>query len=321
MRKIFILIELISALSVKAQDTGVLLKNNVDNFPPAGKTGIIIRCSMTNTRAEPLLVIDGILYEYRFLQKLDPCDIESINILKASSATALYGCRAANGVIILTTKTSKFRKFIIKDFSNGNTIPGATVKFKLLKDKSDSFVVAANDNGVIFTEKLKPGAEYNMELSSVGFKNYCMQLKNSFSYNEQSVFMERSQSALSEVVVMAYPHLRSCRRICCSPNPVISYTYGNLKDSSVINNNLKIYPNPLARGSSLNLEITSGILPGSSVRIFSLSGALMLQQKINTDSWKKISIASDKRWAAGTYIVQVVNEAGKPAGQQKIIVQ
>lgn len=76
---------------------------------PSGEIGrdeasIYIRGKATfaDENAKPLIVVDGIIRE-SFAQ-IDPNEIESINILKDASATAVYGVKGANGVIIVTTK-------------------------------------------------------------------------------------------------------------------------------------------------------------------------------------------------------------------------
>lgn len=56
--------------------------------------------------ADPLLVVDGVPY-YGNLNSINPNDIESMNVLKDASSAALYGSRAANGVILITTKKGK----------------------------------------------------------------------------------------------------------------------------------------------------------------------------------------------------------------------
>lgn len=60
-----------------------------------------------NNNAKPLVLIDGI---ERDLNSLDPEDIESFSILKDASATAVYGVRGANGVILMKTKSGKAGK-------------------------------------------------------------------------------------------------------------------------------------------------------------------------------------------------------------------
>lgn len=58
----------------------------------------------------PLFVIDNIISEKREFDNLNPADIESMSILKDASATAIYGARAANGIIIVTTKRGEAGK-------------------------------------------------------------------------------------------------------------------------------------------------------------------------------------------------------------------
>jgi TonB-linked SusC/RagA family outer membrane protein len=56
-----------------------------------------------NASSAPLYVVDGIVYD-GYINALSPDDIESMSVLKDASSSALYGSRAANGVIIVTTK-------------------------------------------------------------------------------------------------------------------------------------------------------------------------------------------------------------------------
>ncbi|HRF39947.1 MAG TPA: TonB-dependent receptor plug domain-containing protein, partial [Saprospiraceae bacterium] len=59
-----------------------------------------------NATQEPLYVVDGVPY-VGGTSNINPDDVESISILKDASATALYGSRAANGVVMITTKRGK----------------------------------------------------------------------------------------------------------------------------------------------------------------------------------------------------------------------
>jgi TonB-linked SusC/RagA family outer membrane protein len=54
---------------------------------------------------EPLYIVDGFPAESSLFQTLSPSDIESIDVLKDASATAIYGARGANGVVVITTKS------------------------------------------------------------------------------------------------------------------------------------------------------------------------------------------------------------------------
>jgi TonB-linked SusC/RagA family outer membrane protein len=71
---------------------------------PGGGTSVRIRGTRSiNADNEPLYVVDGII-DAGSLSDINPADIESIQVLKDASSTAIYGSRGANGVIIITTK-------------------------------------------------------------------------------------------------------------------------------------------------------------------------------------------------------------------------
>ena len=60
----------------------------------------------------PLYIIDGVQVE-NGLATLSPQDIESVDVLKDASSTAIYGARGANGVVIITTKSGRNNKTVI----------------------------------------------------------------------------------------------------------------------------------------------------------------------------------------------------------------
>lgn len=77
---------------------------------PGQSSNIVIRGSNTISDVSdgnPLYVIDGFATEDANASSINPNDIESIDILKDASATAIYGARGANGVVIITTKRGK----------------------------------------------------------------------------------------------------------------------------------------------------------------------------------------------------------------------
>jgi TonB-linked SusC/RagA family outer membrane protein len=76
-----------------------------DGQPGSEGFNIVIRGANSLTQSNaPLYVIDGFPTEYLQISAINPEDIKSINILKDASATAIYGARGANGVIVIETK-------------------------------------------------------------------------------------------------------------------------------------------------------------------------------------------------------------------------
>ena len=61
--------------------------------------------------SDPLYVVDGVPLQAGGIEAINPHDIEAVDVLKDASATAIYGSRGANGVIIITTKRGQAGKF------------------------------------------------------------------------------------------------------------------------------------------------------------------------------------------------------------------
>ena len=87
---------------------------------PGAKSMIRIRGIGTINSSEPLYIIDGMPTDQNGMESVNPSDIESIEVLKDAASGAIYGARAANGVILVTTKKGKVGKAQINyNFSQG----------------------------------------------------------------------------------------------------------------------------------------------------------------------------------------------------------
>ena len=133
---------------------------------------------------QPLIVVDGIIYNNTSvtssnqssggggyesaLSSLDPNDIASVNVLKSSAAAALYGSRAVNGVIVITTKsgslsTKKANKLSVNVgsgtyFENIANLPDYQNKY----GAGSNFKYGPTSNGSWGPAFGKSGAEYNL---------------------------------------------------------------------------------------------------------------------------------------------------------------
>lgn len=90
-----------TAQLLKGRAAGVQVKQN--STEPGGGISIRVRgASSISSNNEPLYVIDG--FQTEIGNQINPEDIQSIEILKDAAATAIYGARGANGVVLITTK-------------------------------------------------------------------------------------------------------------------------------------------------------------------------------------------------------------------------
>lgn len=107
--------------ALKGKVTGLHIVSN-NNLPGEAPTFMIRGGSSINGSNAPLCLVDGV---ERGFEDLNPNDIESIEILKDAASTAIYGSRASNGVILVTTrKGSKFKApQVVFDSQVGFTSP------------------------------------------------------------------------------------------------------------------------------------------------------------------------------------------------------
>lgn len=117
-----------SVASVSAKEINKLVTSNVTSalqgrtpgvevLQNGGEAGadvsILIRGAGTFGSTEPLYIIDGAVSN-NGINSLNPNDISSIEILKDASAAAIYGSRASNGVVLVTTKSGKSGKTVVE---------------------------------------------------------------------------------------------------------------------------------------------------------------------------------------------------------------
>lgn len=89
--------------ALDGQVSGLVVSNS--SGQPGASQNIYIRGVGTNGNSSPLYVVDGLVVDG--IGNINPGDVESVNVLKDAASSAIYGTRAANGVIIITTKKGK----------------------------------------------------------------------------------------------------------------------------------------------------------------------------------------------------------------------
>lgn len=113
---------------------------------PNARLNIRIRgANSINGGNDPLVVIDG--FQGGSISTLNPNDIESVEVLKDASATAIYGSRGANGVILVTTKSGKKGKAVIS-YDSFFSLHQVSKKIDLLN--AEQFAQTVNENRTEF---------------------------------------------------------------------------------------------------------------------------------------------------------------------------
>ena len=102
--------------AMQGRSSGVQVTNNTGT--PGAAASVRIRGVGSVNGGEPLYVIDGVPVTADALNLLNPSDIQTVDILKDASAAAIYGTRASNGVVMITTKKGKEGKMAVSFDAN-----------------------------------------------------------------------------------------------------------------------------------------------------------------------------------------------------------
>jgi TonB-linked SusC/RagA family outer membrane protein len=140
--------------ALQGRAAGVQVTNN--DASPGGNVTVIIRGTGSPATGgnTPLYVVDGYPLNAGGINNINPSDIASMEILKDASATAIYGVRAANGVVLITTKSGKKDGNAIVEFNAYNSFQSKPKQYSLLNAQEFATLantVAATDPNKHFT--------------------------------------------------------------------------------------------------------------------------------------------------------------------------
>jgi TonB-linked SusC/RagA family outer membrane protein len=184
---------------LRGRSAGVQVSTNSPE--PGGAISVKIRgLSSLSGNSQPLYVVDGIIMDSATedvanpisgytppqgggISGINPADVQSIEVLKDASATAIYGSRAANGVIIITTKRGKRgnAKFnLISSISTGSVVRNidvldtagyANYQNEMREALGQDLAYTINPNGDIFTTGADPQAVEGINWADDTYRN------------------------------------------------------------------------------------------------------------------------------------------------------
>ncbi len=123
--------------TMAGQLPGVQIRNS-DGQPGSEASMRIRGITSLNAGNTPLIVVDGAPYSGN-LSSINPADIENITVLKDASSTALYGARAANGVVMITTKRASKKEAVINFDAKWGVGTRAAVNYDYVNDAAGHY--------------------------------------------------------------------------------------------------------------------------------------------------------------------------------------
>lgn len=218
----------VTAIKIDEQNKGVIVSpqdalagkiagvavTNSGGQPGAGSTVRIRGGSSLSASNDPLVVIDGVIMGSGSadglsnpLSTVNPNDIETFTVLKDASATAIYGSRASNGVILITTKKGTSDRVRV-NYSGNVSVSTKRNSIEVLSADEFRDVVTNHPNvteGMLTALNLYPGVETNWQdevlrtavstdhnISVYGSINNTMPYRASFGYTSQNGILKTS---------------------------------------------------------------------------------------------------------------------------------
>ncbi|MBS1680137.1 MAG: TonB-dependent receptor [Bacteroidetes bacterium] len=218
---------------------GVQITTN-DGAPGAGSKILIRGAGSISGSQDPLIVIDGYPIDNggvagvaNPLSTIAPNDIESVTVLKDASATAIYGLRASNGVIIITTKKGKEGK---PQFSFNSTLGMATPMKYFSVMNGDQYRKAVNDELAAGLPGLSAGAVKRLGTANTDWQKQIYQ---------NAITSDNNIGVSGSIKNMPYR---------------VSYGYTNqngiLKTTNFTRNSLNVNLTPTFLDGDLNAQVT-----------------------------------------------------------------
>ncbi len=273
----------------------------------------------------PMFVVDGVVFDFKQLNKINQSDIESIDIINEFSSSIIYYKRVT-GVVIITTRLGNNRTLKVIDKTSKSGLNNAVITFIKFGKKS---AVKITDSAGVLTYNSKKLDFDSVVVSSAGYQTASFstrQLKKS----DFIIELKRNYIELNEVSVIGF-RMRICRTLCCSIGQRLLCTSigvridtseENKKSKMVSLSAIKVFPNPVLTKGTFQLKFEK-FKPGFyQIRLLNSSGQLYysFQKQISSPNQTEQIHLSDKM-SAGVYVLQIIDERKMLVQTSKIIVQ
>lgn len=237
---------------------------------------------------------------------------------KATIKPAVQQNIPAKGVQV---ETNFFWEFTVKDSKTLEAIPRASIQIT-----STGKYLSADENGMVRIE-LQTKDSIVLKISAIGYPE--MEYSISPSNNSQVLYLERKAQDLAPVIVLANDLNRlNCRvgglTVCYS-----TYRYNFIKKPTIdsltqffVKKPLKVYPNPVAPGSSFQLEVNIAQLGEAVIEIIDNQGRIVQRKQIVVENKNSIlSVPTNSVWGKGVYWIRITHHATKKNYTTKLVLQ
>ncbi|RED23900.1 Ca-activated chloride channel family protein [Flavobacterium cutihirudinis] len=172
-----------TSVALQGKVAGVQIQNNVGYVANPSPTVSIRGIASVSAKNEPMYIIDGVPAKASQMAKINPNDIDNVSVLKDKAATSVYGNKASNGVVVISTKNEIYKNLSEKELDKKlNIIPTPT---EPNQEDYDTFVENAFES-----PKTAPLSTFSIDVDNASYTNIRRFLNNGQQVPKDAVRVE-----------------------------------------------------------------------------------------------------------------------------------
>lgn len=174
-----------SVQKLEGRVAGLTISSNTNAIANAPQSIVIRGTNSNSSKNEPLYIIDGVPVKSNALAKINPNDIQDIKVLKDSAATSLYGAKAANGVLIITSKNEIYKNLSEKEVNKKLNQLNPYQPEPINDEDYESFVENAFES-----PKTAPLSTFSIDVDNASYTNVRRMINNGQKVPKDAVRVE-----------------------------------------------------------------------------------------------------------------------------------
>ena len=171
--------------SVQGRVAGVQVQNNVGYTSMPSQTTVIRGAASVSVKNEPIYIVDGVSIKADQMAKINPNDIDNVSVLKDVAATSVYGSKASNGVVVISTKNELYKNLSEKELDKKLNQITPIRPVEPTQEDYDTFVENAFES-----PKTAPLSTFSIDVDNASYTNIRRFLNNGQEVPKDAVRVE-----------------------------------------------------------------------------------------------------------------------------------
>lgn len=230
-------------------------------------------------------------------------------------------CNTVTMGMVLAETVQKHFKFsgVVMDAASKEIISNASVQ---IKERTDGVITDSTGNFTLTAKTASPAI--TVIISAIGFETKEIEMAipaDDFIVSHEIISLHREVKLLGEVVIVNDVNRRRMGAMSVITR-TSRYTNASTRLITALNDSIKIYPNPVPRGTSFSVTLKLKQTGNYTLQIVDAAGKLLMQQQINMiGKIHQRNIQCDEHWNSGIYFLRVSGYGNKLAANSRFVIK